>query len=131
MGIGDVLSPELERFATQIVDAAFKVHSTLGPGLLESVYETCMVHELTRRGIRVRRQVEMPIVYDEVRLASGLRIDLLVEECVIVELKAVEKVNELFMAQLVTYLKLTGNRLVFLIKFNTKLIKDGIKRVIL
>jgi GxxExxY protein len=131
MGIGDVLSPELERVATEIVDAAFKVHSTLGPGLLESVYETCMAHELIRRGIRIRRQVEMPIVYDGVKLASGLRIDLLVEECVVVELKAVEKLNELFKAQLLTYLKLTGNRLGFLINFNTKLIKDGIKRVIL
>lgn len=125
------LTPEIERVAKAIVDSAYKVHSTLGPGLLESIYEACLVHELTRHGLGVQRQVTAPIVYEGLRLESGLRIDLLVEDCVIVELKAVEKMNELYRAQLLTYLKLMGKRLGLLINFNSTLIKDGIQRVIL
>lgn len=120
-----------EWIASQIVDAAFKVHKVLRPGLLESVYEACLCHELTKRGIPFRRQLELPVVYDGIRLDAGLRLDLLVNECVIVELKAVEKHNSLFEAQLLTYLKLTGYRLGLLIHFNVELIKNGIQRIVL
>ncbi len=122
---------QTELVATQIVDAAFKVHSSLGPGLLESVYETCLVYELEHRGLRVQRQIKLPVVYGDLRLESGLRLDLLVEDSVVVELKAVEKMLPVFDAQLLTYLKLSGNRLGFLINFNVPRIKEGIRRFIL
>jgi GxxExxY protein len=125
------LSPEVEKTAKEIVDAAFKVHSTMGPGLLESVYESCLEYELTKRGFKVKRQVELPIVYETVRLDAGLRIDLLVNDNVVVELKAVEKMNDIFGAQVLTYLKLTGLRLGLLINFNVSAIKNGIKRIVL
>jgi GxxExxY protein len=128
--IGDTLTPELEAIATQIVDAAFKVHSTLGPGLLESVYEVCLAYELTKRGLKVERQVQVPLIYDGVRLDSELRLDLLVENQVIIELKAVERMNPVFEAQMLTYLKLSDKRLGFLINFNVPVIKQGIKRFI-
>jgi len=124
------LPPALERVATQIVDAAFKVHSELGPGLLESVYEKCLAYELTKRGLRVQRQVLVPIMYDGVVLDEPLRLDLLVEESVIVEVKAVEKMHPVFHATMLTYLKLSGKRLGFIINFNVRIIKEGIKRVI-
>lgn len=124
------LSADLERIATQIVDAAYKIHKKLGPGLLESVYEACLVYELQRRGLRVERQVPVDIVYEELRIEAGLRLDLLVEGEVIIEIKAVEKMNEVFSAQLISYLKLTGKRLGFLINFNVPLIKDGIQRIV-
>jgi len=120
-----------EALARQVVDAAFAVHKNLGPGLLESVYEVCLCHELSKRGIPFRSQVSLPVVYDGVRLDAGLRLDLLVGEALIVELKAVEKHNPLFEAQLLTYLKLTGHRLGLLMNFNVPLIKDGIKRIVL
>src|SRR6266850_5174067 len=126
----EVLSPALERVATQIVDAAFKVHSELGPGLLESVYEKCLAYELTKRGLRVQRQVLVPIVYDGVVLDEPLRLDLLVEESVIVEVKAVERMHPVFESQMLTYLKLTGKRLGFIINFNVVVIRQGIKRMI-
>jgi GxxExxY protein len=122
---------ELERIATEVVDSAFKVHSTLGPGLLESVYETCLTHELRKRGLKVQNQVTLPIIYDGVRLEAGLRIDLLVENQLVVEIKAVEAMAPVFEAQLLTYLKLTRNRLGLLVNFNVPRIKEGIKRVIL
>lgn len=120
---------ELDRIGSIVVDAAFKVHVALGPGLLESVYEACLFYELTKRGLKVRRQLELPIRYDGLLLESGLRLDLLVEEKVIVELKSVEKMISVFQAQLLSHLKLAGLRLGFLINFNTVLIKDGIKRM--
>jgi len=119
-----------EWIAKRLVDAAYKVHKALGPGLLESVYESCLCHELTKRRIPFQRQLDQPVVYDGIRLDAGLRLDLLVDECVIVELKAVEKHNALFEAQLLTYLKLTGHRLGLLINFNVELIKDGINRMV-
>jgi len=119
------------RVAKQVVDAAFTVHSRLGAGLLESVYEACLVHELRKRRLPVLSQVEVPVVYDNIRLAVGFRIDLLVEQCVIVELKAVESIAPVHKAQLLTYLKLSGHRLGLLINFNVPLIKDGIQRIIL
>ena len=122
---------ETERIAQAAVDSAFKVHSTLGPGLIESVYEACLCHELSRRGIAFKTQVSLPVIYDGLKLDAGLRLDLLVAGCLIVELKAVEKLIPLFDAQLQTYLKLTGLRLGLLINFNVPMIKDGIKRIIL
>jgi GxxExxY protein len=125
------LDREIERLAKEIVDSAFKVHKELGPGLLESVYEACLAHELRKRGLRVDTQLELPVRYETVRLDVGFRLDLLVENEIIVELKAVETMNPLFEAQLLTYLKLTGKRLGLLINFNVPLIKKGIKRLIL
>ena len=121
---------ETEAVATEIVDSALTVHRALGPGLLESVYETCLVYELTKRGLSVERQVPVPIDYDGKRLEGGLRLDLLVESRVIVEVKAVEKPNPVFEAQLLTYLRLSRKRLGFLINFTVPLIKDGIKRMV-
>jgi GxxExxY protein len=117
--------------ARLIVESAFAVHCALGPGLLESVYEVCLGHELTKRGVSSQRQVAVPIIYDGVRLPTDLRLDLLVERCVIVELKAVEALCPVHTAQMLTYLKLSGHRLGLLINFNVPLIKHGIKRVVL
>jgi len=123
--------PDIEHLAKVVVDAAYKVHSSLGPGLLESVYETCLAHELTKRRIPSRRQVKIPVIYDEIRLEAGLRIDLLVDSKLILEIKAVEEMNRIYKAQVLTYLKLTGLRLGLLINFNVALIKRCIERVIL
>ena len=127
----DPIPEEVERVATAIVDAAYAVHSTLGPGLLEHVYEVCFCHELVKRGQSYRRQVVVPIVYDGIRFDEGLRLDVLVEESVVCELKAVETVLRVHTAQLLTQLKLTDKRLGFLINFNVPLIKHGIKRLVL
>jgi len=124
------LSDKEERIAKAIVEAAYAVHSALGPGLLESVYEVCFCHELGKRGLSFRRQGVVPIVYDGITFNEGLRLDVLVEELVICELKAVETMNPVFLAQILSQLKLTGRRLGFLINFNVPLIKRGIKRVI-
>jgi GxxExxY protein len=120
-----------ERLATQIVDAAVKVHKALGPGLLESVYEICLCHELSIRGILFQRQLDLPIFYEGIRLESGLRIDILVDNCVILEIKTVEKLAPIHDAQLLTYLKLTNQRLGFLLNFNVPIMKHGIKRLVL
>ena len=125
------ISDELDEVARQVVDAAFTVHSALGAGLLERVYETCLVHELAKRGVNTVRQVVLPIHYDGIRLDAGLRLDLLVEDCLVVELKAVEFLLPVHEAQLITYLKLSGHRLGLLINFNVPLIKDGIRRLAL
>jgi GxxExxY protein len=122
---------ETDRVAKGVVDAAYKVHSTLGPGLLESVYEACMVHDLSRRGLRVERQISMPIRFEGIRLDAGLRLDMVVNSCVVVENKASEKLLPLHEAQLLTYLKLSGLRLGLLINFNVPVIKDGIRRMAL
>lgn len=127
----DPVPAEVERVAKVIVDAAFQVHKELGPGLLESVYETCLAYDLGQRGIKVESEVVLPIIYKEVHLDAGLRLDMLVEKLVIVELKAAEATIPLFDAQLLTYLKLTQKRLGLLINFNVPLIKDGIKRIVL
>ncbi len=125
------LSKREESIATTIVDAAYTVHSNLGPGLLENIVEVCFCYELTKRGVKASRQVAVPIVYDSITFDEGLRLDVLVEDLVICELKAVETMNPVFMAQLLTQLKLTQKRLGFLINFNVPRIKDGIQRVIL
>ncbi|KKD35771.1 GxxExxY protein [Limnoraphis robusta CS-951] len=127
----DPISEEVNQVAKQIVDAAFTVHSTLGAGLLESVYEVCLDYELTKRGLRVARQVSLPVIYDDIQLDAGFRLDLLVDQCVIVELKAVPDLLPVHTAQVITYLKLSQHRLGFLINFNVPLIKDGIKRIAL
>ena len=127
----EAIPDSIDRVAREIVDAAMRVHQTLGPGLLESVYETCLHHELTKRGLRCIRQLPVNIVYDSIQVEAGLRIDLLVEDCVVVELKAVEEMKPLFEAQLLTYLKLTNKRLGLLINFNSTLLKHGLKRMAL
>lgn len=125
------LSKELEEIAANIVDAAFAVHKNLGPGLLEKIYELAFCHELKKRGLKVRRQVEISIVYDGITFDEGLRLDVLVEEQIICEIKAVDEMNPVWQAQVMSHLKLTENRLGFLINFNVPLIKNGIKRIII
>ena len=125
------LTEKEEIIARKIVDAAFVVHKTLGPGLLEKVYEVCFCHELSKRGVKNQRQVALPIEYDGIIFDEGLRLDVLVEDLIICELKAVENMNYLWEAQILSYLKLTGKRLGFLMNFNVPLIKKGIKRIIL
>ena len=121
----------LEQLASQLVDAAFKVHTALGPGLLESVYEVCLAHELHRRGIAFERQLSMPVHYEGFNLDAGLRLDLVIAGRIVVEIKAVEVLLPVHKAQLRTYLKLSGHRLGFLINFNVPTLKEGLKRIIL
>ena len=113
-----------------VFDCSLKVHKTLGPGLLESAYEECLYFELVKRGLKVEKQKALPLVYEEVKLDVGYRIDLLVENKLIIEIKAVEALNDIHLAQILTYLKLSNIKLGLLINFNVLLIKDGIKRVI-
>lgn len=120
-----------ELVAKKIVDAAYTVHKALGPGLLEKVYETCFCHELGKRQLPYQRQLDIPIEYDGVILGEGLRLDVLVDELIICEIKAVDKMNPVWDAQLLSHMKLTGKRLGFLINFNVAVIRDGIKRIIL
>jgi len=119
----------IESVATNIVDSALLVHRQLGPGLLECVYETCLAYEIGKRGLKVDRQVQVPLCYDRVRLENELRLDFLVESSVIVEIKAVEVMLPVHQAQLLTYLRLANKPLGFLINFNVPLIKQGIKRM--
>jgi len=113
-----------------IVDAAFNVHKSLGPGLLESVYEVILAHELKKRGLNVKQQVPVPIVFDKIKFNEGFRADLIVENKVIVELKSVENVSSVHKKQLLTYLRLADKKLGLLINFGTELIRDGISRVV-
>ncbi|MBC2596396.1 GxxExxY protein [Ruficoccus amylovorans] len=122
---------EYNHLSGLVVDSAFKVHTTLGPGLIESVYEACMLHELRKRGVHAESQVSLPIRYDDVTLDAGLRLDIWVERKLIVELKATESLLPVHKAQLLTYLKLSRCRLGLLINFNSALIKDGIQRLAL
>ncbi|MCD4747880.1 MAG: GxxExxY protein [Thermoanaerobaculales bacterium] len=120
----------LNRISGEIVDAAIRVHTHLGPGLLENVYETCLAYELEKRGHKVERQVQLGVNYDGVGLGVGFKLDLLVDSGVIVELKAVEKLLPIHSAQILTYLKLSNHQLGLLINFNVSLLKDGIKRFV-
>jgi len=122
---------ELNEISGKIIDLAMKVHTALGPGLLESTYEACLIHELKKAGLKVLSQVALPVNYDGVTIELGYRIDLLVEDLIIVELKSVEKITPVHQAQLMSYLKLSGNRLGLLINFNVLHLRDGIKRIIL
>ncbi len=121
---------ELEVIGKKIVDSAYTVHKTLGPGLLEKVYEVCFCHELNKRGLSYERQVTVKIIYDGIEFKEGLRLDVLVENSIICELKAVELVNPVWEAQILSHLKLTESRLGYLINFNVPLIKNGIRRFV-
>ena len=121
---------DTEQVGKTVLDSAYKVHTTLGPGLLESVYSVTMKHVLEKAGLRVETEVKLPIVFDGEKLDSGLRLDMLVDKCVIVELKSVENMNPVYEAQLMTYLRLSGVRLGFLVNFNVPHLKDGIKRFV-
>lgn len=125
------ISEEIEIIAKKVIDAAYVVHKELGPGLLEKIYEICFCYELSKRGLKYKRQLKIPIVYDGKILDESFRIDILVEDQIICELKAVTEMNPVYEAQVLTYMKLTNKRLGFLINFNVPLIKDGIKRIIL
>jgi GxxExxY protein len=124
------IASDVERVGKSVLDAAFKVHTVLGPGLLESVYKISMKHVLEKNNLLVDKEFSVPIMFEGERLDSALKIDLFVEKCVIVELKSVEKMNPVYEAQLLTYLRLTGVRLGFLINFNVPHLRDGIKRMV-
>ena len=124
------LSAEEERIGRIIVNSSFTVHKALGPGLLEKVYEVCLSHELRKSGLNVERQLDIAIIYDGITFEEGLRLDLLVENKVVVELKAVDIVNPVWEAQIISHLMLTGKRLGYHINFNVPLIKDGIRRYV-
>jgi GxxExxY protein len=113
-----------------VLDCSFRVHSAMGPGLLESAYERCLEFELEKNGLLVERQKPLPLIYKEVKLDAGYRIDLLVDKQIVIELKSVEMLNEVHFAQILTYLKLSGCKLGLLVNFNVSHLKEGIKRVI-
>ncbi len=121
----------IEKVFKEVLDASFKVHSALGPGLLESAYEECLYYELQKIGFNVVKQKPLPLIYEKVKLEIGYRVDILVENKVIVEIKSVESLADIHLAQILTYLKLSGCKLGLLVNFNVKHLKDGIKRVIL
>jgi GxxExxY protein len=121
---------EINEVAKRTMDAAFRVHRELGPGLLESAYEKCLAFELARTGLRSRRQVTVPIMYDGHRLDAGYRLDLLVEECLVVEVKAVEALAPIHTAQVLTYLRLGSFHVALMFNFNSTLLKDGIRRLV-
>ena len=120
-----------ELVARKIVDAAYNVHINLGPGLLEKIYEVCFCHELNKRGLKYKRQVDVPIKYDSIIFNEGLRLDVFVEDLIICELKAVDEMNPVWGAQILSHLKLTDMHIGFLINFNVSIIKKGIKRFII
>ena len=122
---------EINEITHEILDAAYKVHSELGPGLLESSYQACLVYELKEKGLKVEVEKPLPLVYKEIKLNIGYRIDILVENKVVVELKTVDVFNDVHIAQVLTYLKLSGCKVGLLLNFYTKHLKDGIKRLIL
>ena len=122
---------EADRLGRVIVDAGLKVHRALGPGLLESAYEYCLAHELKARGLLVRRQIGLPITYEGQTLDVGYRLDLLINDCVVIEVKAVETLIRLHEAQMLTYLRLSGHRLGYLMNFNVQMFRTGVRRLIL
>jgi GxxExxY protein len=122
---------ETNQITHEILDAAYKVHSNLGPGLLESSYQACLIYELKKKGLNLESEKGLPLIYEEVKLDCGYRIDILVESKVIIELKTVEAFTDVHIAQLLTYLKLSGCKVGLLLNFHTKSLKDGIKRLIL
>ena len=121
----------IEGIASEVLNCAFRVHSKLGPGLLESAYEACLSYELTKAGIRALRQVPQPIIYDSLQLDEGYRLDLLIEDSIIVGVKAVEAIVAVHQLQVKTYLKLSGKTLGFLINFNVSQLKQGLQRIVL
>lgn len=125
------ISPGVERIGRAILDASFRVHRTLGPGLLETVYEHCLAEELREAGLHVEQQVPVPVVYRSVKLQVGYRMDLLVGGAVIVEIKSVDGLSPVHLSQVLTYLRFSERRLGFLINFNSVRLSDGIRRIIL
>ena len=124
------MTRSLDAISGDIIGAAISVHRELGPGLLESAYEACLTHELCERGLGVERQKALPVVYKDNRIDCGYRIDLLVEDAVVVELKAVERILPLHEAQLLSYLRLSGCKLGLLLNFNCSVLRDGIRRMV-
>lgn len=122
---------EIEKIFKTILDCSFKVHSALGPGLLESSYEECLFYEIQQRGLKVLKQKPLPLIYNEVKLDIGYRVDLLVENSIIVEIKSIEALADIHLAQILTYMKLSECKLGLLVNFNVQHLKNGIKRVIL
>lgn len=122
---------DVERIGKVVLNAAYKVHTTLGPGLLESVYQTSLKHVIEKSGVNVKTDVKLPIIFEGTKLDSGLQLDMLVEKNVIVDIKSVERMNLLYEKQLITYLRLSRLRLGFLINFNVPYLKDGIKRLVI
>ena len=122
---------ELNQITHEILDSAYKVHTALGPGLLESSYRACLVYELRKKGLRVEEEKPLPLIYEEVKLECGYRIDLLVEGNVVVELKTVEAITDVHTAKVLTYIKLSDSKVGLLINFYVKSLKDGIKRLII
>jgi GxxExxY protein len=113
-----------------IIGAAIKVHSALGPGLLESAYEECLFYEIKKNGLYVEKQKALPLIYEDIKLDCGYRVDLMIEKKVIVEIKSVESLNDIFLAQVLTYLRLSDTKLGLLINFNVTRLKEGIRRVV-
>jgi GxxExxY protein len=130
MSNGSPSYPKINQVSGNVVNAAMKVHSVLGPGLLESAYQVCLVHELRRRGLRVEAQVPLPVVFEGEKLEAGYRIDLLVEDLVVVEIKCVEAIHPVHQAQLLSYLRLSGRNVGLLINFYVAHLKDGITRMV-
>jgi GxxExxY protein len=122
---------ELNQITHEILDSAYKVHTALGPGLLESSYQTCLVYELKKKGLKVEIEKPLPLIYEEVMMETGYRIDILVEDAVVIELKTVDAFADVHTAQVLTYLKLSGKKVGLLLNFYTKSLKNGIKRVVL
>jgi GxxExxY protein len=130
MNRGDAETPRADRITGEIIGAAIEVHRELGPGLLESAYEQCLCHELSLRGLRCERQVPLPVEYKGVRLDCGYKMDVVVENVVVIELKTADKLLPIHDAQLLTYLKLSGHSLGLLLNFNVPVLKDGLKRIV-
>jgi len=124
------MKERLNEITEEIIGSAIAVHRALGPGLLESAYEACLAYELAQRGLAVERQKGLPVTYRGVKVDCGYRLDLLVEELVVVELKAIEKLDRIHEAQLLSYLKLSGYRVGLLINFNVRMLKQGIRRMV-
>lgn len=122
---------DFEKLSNEIIGCAIEVHKNLGPGLLESTYKQCLAYELSKSNIKFGLEVEIPIKYKDVQISCGYRIDLIVENKIIIELKSVEKIMPVHEAQILTYMKLSGIKIGLLINFNSKLLKDGIKRFVL
>jgi GxxExxY protein len=129
--IFEPLSAREEEIGRIVVNCAYKVHKELGPGLLEKVYEICFCHELRKAGLEFKRQIDVPVTYDELVFEEGLRLDVFVEDLVICELKAIDQVNPIWKAQVISHLKLTKKRLGYLINFHSETMKEGIKRFVL
>ena len=121
---------QINEITEKIIGCAIEVHRHLGPGLLESTYEACLFYELVNSGLEVKRQIGLPLIYKEIKLETGYRMDFWVEQSVIVELKSVEALNDIHIAQVLTYLKLSNSKIGLLINFNVLRLKDGIKRLI-